>query len=118
MLDADVPARVDLLDDRITNVTGFGTLLVVPTQGSLVTSFDFVPPADVLQPGEQAGDLVYRLKIQKQPGTVAVPVTVRVHLPHGSRLDAVDGDYTREGDNLLFDLDLRTDIYLRIEFRP
>ncbi len=118
MLDADVPARVDLLDDHIENVTGFGTLLVVPTQGSLATSFDFRLPAPILQPGAQTGDLVYELKIQKQAGTVAVPVTVRVHLPHGSRIQSASRDFVQDGDNLLFDLNLRTDIHLRIEFRP
>ncbi len=116
-LDADVPARVDLLDENIQDVTGFGTLLVVPTQGSLATSFDFSPPAAILQAGTQSCALVYRLKIQKQPGTVAVPVTVRVHLPHGSQVELANKDFVQDGDSLLFNLDLRTDVNLEVEFR-
>ena len=50
MLDQDVPARVDILDETIQNVQGFGTLLVVPQQSSLQTSFHFNLPAKVIQP--------------------------------------------------------------------
>ena len=118
MLDADVPPRVDLLDDHIANVTGFGTLLVVRRQGSLVTSFEFAPPAAILQVGAPSGALIYQLKIEKQAGSVAVPVTVRVRLPQGSQITSANKDFSQDGDYAVFDLDLRTDINLQVEFRP
>jgi len=118
MLEANVPARVDILEEPIENVQGFGTLLVVPMQGSLETDFQFGLPATILQPGAQAGELVYALKIQKQAGTVAVPVTVRVHLPQGAQVESAVPNFSQDGDNILFDLDLKTDIGIRIRFRP
>ncbi|MFH1184036.1 MAG: DUF4012 domain-containing protein, partial [Chloroflexota bacterium] len=118
MLEADVPARVDILEESIGNVQGFGTLLVVPIQGSLQTDFHYSLPASVLQAGTRAGELVYTLKIQKQAGTAAVPVAVRVHLPHGAHVESAAPGSVQQGDDLLFDLDLRTDIGVRIEFRP
>jgi hypothetical protein len=118
MLAADVPARVDMLDEQIDNVQGFGTLLVVPMQGSLETDFQFKLPSTVLRQGAWDGELVYTLKIQKQAGTVAAPVTVRVHLPSGASVVSVSPGFAQEGANLLFDLNLRTDIDIRIEFRP
>jgi hypothetical protein len=118
MLDADVPARIDVLDEAIENVQGFGTLLVVPMQASLGTTFQFRLPAAIVQPGARPGDLVYQLRIQKQAGTVAVPLTVRVHLPRGSQIESASANWTQDGQNLLFSGDLRTDISLRIEFHP
>jgi hypothetical protein len=62
---------------------------------------------------------VYQLKVQKQAGTVANLITIRVHLPKGSVIDSVSpGGYTQAGDNLLFDLKLTTDVNIRIQFHP
>ena len=118
MLAQDVPARVDLLDEKIENVQGFGTLMVVPMEGSLNTSFQFNLPPKVLIPGLIEGEMVYHLKIQKQPGVVSMPVTVRVHLPTSSEVVSISPPVAEEVSNILFDLELRENIEIEIIFRP
>jgi Protein of unknown function (DUF4012) len=119
MLDQDVPARVDSLDDNLPGLQGFGTLELVPMGASLETDFQFNLPAGVLQIDPIFHGLIYQLKVQKQAGTRAIPITVRVHLPHGSQISSASpGGYTQTGDNLLFDLTLTTDVNIRIQFHP
>ena len=118
MLDQDVPARVDLLNEILTNIQGFGTLFVLPMGQSLQTSFKFNLPAGILQPGADANESLYRLKIQKQAGIVSMPVTVRVHLPAGAEIKSVFPTGLQDGRNVLFELELREDILIEIVFRP
>lgn len=119
MLDQDVPPRVDILDDNLTGLQGFGTLELVRMGASLETDFQFNLPAGILQTDPVSGDAIYQLKVQKQAGTVAIPITIRVHLPQGSRINFVSpSGYTQAGDNLLFDLKLTTDVIIRIQFHP
>lgn len=119
MLDQDVPARVDTLDEELTGLEGFGTLLVVPIGESLETDFQFNLPADVIKTDPSSHDLIYQVKVQKQAGTDGMPVTVRVHLPPGAQIKSVSPEgSTLEGNNLLFNLKLTTDITIRIEFKP
>jgi hypothetical protein len=119
MLDQDVPARVDLLDENLPGLQGFGTLLVVPMGQSLETDFQFNLPAGILTSDPNSHDLIYQLKVQKQAGTDGTSVTVRVHLSQGSQIKSVSPEgFTREGSNLLFNQKLTTDIMIRIEFTP
>ncbi len=117
MLDQDVPARVDLLNEIIENVQGFGTLLVVPMGQSLETGFRFDLPAAILQPGVEANEQIYRLKIQKQAGIESMPVIVRVHLPTGAEIRSVTPNGLADGGNVMFELELREDIEIEIVFR-
>jgi hypothetical protein len=117
MLEQDIPARVDLLNEIIENVTGFGTLLVTPIGQSLNTTFQFKLPTDVLQSGSDANEKIYRLKIQKQAGIVVIPVTLRIHLPANAKISAVTPNGIVDGRNVFFELDLREDIVIEITFR-
>jgi hypothetical protein len=119
MLDQDVPARVDRLDENLEGLQGFGTLLVVPMGGSLETDFHFGLPIGILQADPLSNAHMYQLKVQKQAGTESTPITIRVHLPTGARLSSISPtNFVQEGANLLFDLDLATDVNLRIQFQP
>lgn len=119
MLDRDVPGRVDNLDDRLAGLRGFGTLLVVPMGGSLETDFEFRLPAGIVQHGPGVGELTYALRIQKQAGTVATPISVRIQLPQGARIGSVTpGGYVESGGSLRFDLELKMDITIEIRFEP
>jgi hypothetical protein len=112
-----VPPRVDELDEEIDGVRGFGTLLVVPGDQSLNTSFEFALPATVVTAdGGNPNRHVYRLRVQKQPGTLANPLTIRLHLPNRSRVESVSMDALVQGDDLLIETDLRTDVYLEAVF--
>jgi hypothetical protein len=119
MLDQDVPPRVDILDDNLKGLQGFGTVELVRLGARLETDFQFNLPAGILQTDPVSGDAIYQLKVQKQAGTVAIPITIRVHLPQGSRINFVSPTgYTQAGENLLFDLKLTTDVTIRIQFHP
>jgi len=117
-LDQDIPARVDILDEKIEDVSAFGTLLFVRMGASLETGFRFKLPASILQPGPDPRTLIYRLKIQKQAGIISAPVTLRVHLPNGAKVQSVSPEGIQEGENILFNLELREDIEVEIIFTP
>jgi hypothetical protein len=110
-----VPPRVDLLDESIEGVQGYGTLLVVPGGQSLQTAFEFsLPPAVVSH--EADGRFTYRLKVQKQPGTLANPLTIRLQLPPDAILDTTSLAANLQGETLFIQTSLRTDVYLEVVF--
>jgi hypothetical protein len=116
LLQQPVPARVDTLDEKMTGVQGYGTLVVVPGGQTRDTRFTFALPARVVSPGAWAKQYSYSLKIKKQPGTIAIPATVRVHLPPGARVDTVNLKATIDGANILVETNLRNDVRLTVTF--
>jgi hypothetical protein len=121
MLGQAVPARVDQLEPEVENVAGvqgFGTLMVVPGQKTQGVSFNFaLPPARVLQPGPAAGQWTYQLKIQKQAGTRALPLSLRIHLPSSARLVSVSPASAQWLDQtLLLETTLKTDLLVTVIF--
>lgn len=118
-LKEDVPGGVDLLEEPLPGLQGFGTLLLVKMGQGLGTDFEFALPAAVLQEDPSTGGWVYRLHVQKQAGTRSIPLTLRVHLPpQAGEIVAVPAESARDGTNLLFDLALTTDLSIEIRFRP
>jgi hypothetical protein len=111
-----VPARVDDLEEEIPGIRGYGTLMVVPSGQTWNTGFEFNLPPSVLSRDDESGDLVYNLKVQKQPGTLAIPITVRLHLPDRATLKSSSLQAIVQDNNLLFRTDLRTDLDLEIVF--
>jgi hypothetical protein len=116
ILEKTVPARVDLLEEEIDGVQGFGTLLVVPGGQSLSTGFEFALPTSVISQAEGSDRFTYRLKVQKQPGRLADPLVIRIHLPNRSQVETVNLEALVQGDDLLIETDLRTDVYLEVVF--
>jgi hypothetical protein len=115
ILGQTVPPQVDILDEKIEGIRGFGTLKVVPGGESLATSFRFGLPASVVSQSD-TGQMVYRLKIQKQPGTQRVAITVRVHLPNGATIQTVPPGAVVQGQNILLETALVTDLELEFIF--
>jgi hypothetical protein len=112
-----VPARVDTLpDEGIDSVQAFGSLQVVPIGESLTTSFRFALPSGVLKVEPGSGQSTYHLKVQKQPGTLAVPITIRVHLPNGSIIHTPTAKAVIQDNNVLFETNLLTDIEFEITY--
>lgn len=111
----DIPARVDNLDERIEGVQAFGTLQVVPGGESLATEFSFALPASVVQ--SRTGQSIYHLLIQKQPGTQAVPITIRVHLPNNASIKTAPPGAVIQSPNILYQTELRTDIEFEIVYK-
>jgi hypothetical protein len=116
LLGQAVPARVDELEEELPGARGFGTLLVVPGGKSLGTSFKFALPGVLFPAQDLSGQHTYRLKVQKQPGTLAIPITIRIHLPSRASLKSAPPGAIVQGKDLLMEMDLRTDIDLQVIF--
>ena len=58
----------------------------------------------------------YRLFIQKQPGTRAIPLTLQLHLPPGADVRSVTLDGAKAGTSIT--TDLRVDRTVEVIFRP
>jgi hypothetical protein len=116
-LGSNVPARVDPLDhDEIENIQAFGTLVLVPAGQSVVTSFEFKLPASVLSIVPDAKHSSYRLKVQKQPGTLAVPLTIRLKLPANAVVVSAPEGAALQGNSLVLMTDLRKDVNMEVTF--
>lgn len=97
------------------NKTVFARFFTLPRGAATTLSFHYTVP-DVVQAAE--GVQEYHLLLQKQPGTRATPVTVRVQLPQGSRLLTVDLDgEPLTADPLAITTDLRVDREITIRYR-
>lgn len=79
----EIPARVDVLDENLPGIQSYGTLLVVPRGQTLMTNFNYSLQPNVITGDSSSGRLRYRLKVQKQPGTLAVPLILQIKLPAG-----------------------------------
>jgi len=114
LLKQGILARVDELNEGIDGVQTFGTLQVVPGGESLATSFRFALPASIIQ--TDSGQSIYHLLVQKQPGTLAVPITIRVNLPNNASIQMAPAGAVIQGQNILYQTDLQTDIRFEIVF--
>ncbi len=114
-----VPARIDVLnEDEIDGLQAFGTMLVVPGGKSIQTGLQVALPPSILTHDPATGALHYRLTVKKQPGTIANPITIRLHLPAGARLDLVPPGAVVQENNVLLSTDLRQDLHLELIFSP
>jgi len=94
----------------------FATLLLLRPQETLETRFEMLLPATVLR-AESRG-FTYRLTIQKQPGTRAYPLQVRVQLPTGMKqVRSAPPPTSTAGTELRYELTLETDQTLTLVFR-
>ncbi|MFZ5919770.1 MAG: DUF4012 domain-containing protein [Chloroflexota bacterium] len=116
LLNRPIPPQVDLLGEEIEGSQAFGTLKVVPGGQAVTTGFEFALPARILKLQPDTGRVFYRLKIQKQPGTLAVPVSLSLLLPDGSPVITVPPGATVEGRTIKISADLRGDLEFEIVF--
>lgn len=111
-----VPPQVDVLDEELEGLHGFGTFEVVPGGETVMTAFHFALPSSVLQPDPLLDQMVYRLKIQKQPGTQSTAVVLRVYLPSAADLIAAPPGAQIQGSSILVQLSLVRDVELEFIF--
>ena len=119
ILEEAVPAHVDILDadeEETNGLQGFGSLLVVPGGQTLSTAFQFALPQAVVSRGSDSNLLSYRLKVGKQPGTLAIPLLLRIHLPSHAIIEAVPPGASVQNNNLLLETDLRQDVRIEVVF--
>lgn len=117
LLDRGGRSQVDILDDDIEGLQAFGTMMVVPGSDTILTEFEFGLPEDILVISPDTSHVSYSLKVDKQPGTIAIPLTLRIHLPNGSVLVTTPQGTMVDGNNLLFETDLRLDLNLEVSYQ-
>jgi len=108
-------------DGAVTVAPGEGgsfsleTLVVVPMGQERETTFQYRLPASTLARGGAIWR--YRLILQKQPGTNALPITVRVRLPPGALLaSASPASVRQDGDTIICALRLDHDQRIELAF--
>jgi len=113
-----IPAHTDLLQDEgIPGVQAFGTLVVVPTQQTIETSFTYQLPVSALKYDPQNHTWRYQLTVQKQPGTLAQPFVFSLKLPEDAAIVTAPPELRKTGDTWVWETDLRRDLQLEIVFR-
>ncbi|GAB4501774.1 MAG: hypothetical protein Fur0035_13180 [Anaerolineales bacterium] len=110
-----VPAQVDTLTDDLAGFGVFGTYFVLPVGETFRLTFDFALPAAVLT-SDGAGNYHYSLKVQKQPGTRAIPLSLALILPEGAALTAAPDSFSLTGNTLRGAFSLEKDISLSVDF--
>jgi hypothetical protein len=114
-----VPAQTDLLgDENLPGTAVYGTLLVVPAGESLETGFDLRLPQSVLEGDRQAATWTYRLTVQKQPGTLAVPFSLRLRPPAGMKLVESSHELQMKDGVWSLETDLRQDLHFYLVMAP
>lgn len=113
--DGSVQQGPTATDTLVPGTTPLGTFMIVAPGETRETLFRYQLPRGVVVPDEQGW--LYQLKVQKQAGTLAVPLTVRVVLPPSARLDSSSLPPTSSTSTvLMFDLPLDTDQTLDVRF--
>lgn len=82
------------------------------------TGFQFALPPATLAWEEVSGQITYRLRVQKQPGTKAIPISIKVMLPDGAALLSMPTESVSLGTHLWMDTHLQTDVELEVVFTP
>jgi hypothetical protein len=107
------------LDTEVDLETGksvFASFFVVAPTERREMVYEYRLPGSVLE--QRGSATVYRLLVQKQPGTLAVPLRVEVELPPGSVAVSSSPEATSFTDGqVTFETDLRTDREFEIVFR-
>ncbi len=112
----DIPARTDILDEALSGIQAYGTLLVVPTGQSLETSFTYRLPAGIVMRNLEDNGWIYKLKVQKQPGTKGIPLTLRFQLPSGMKINNTMTGLQEDNGSWLLVTDLKQDREVTVEF--
>jgi hypothetical protein len=108
------PAGVDEVGTELGHSV-FGRFFAVPSGESRRLSFSYVAPAVVRS---DSGVYEYRLFLQKQPGTAAVPWHLRIVPPEGARVLSVERDgEARDTSELDLSIDLGRDHEVVVRYR-
>ncbi len=118
ILNQPVAPQVDILDEGEQGLQGFGTMLVVPGGQTITTTMQFaLPAAQILVKDTVTHAFTYNLTVRKQPGTVAIPLTLRIHLPNNVNIISASSGGVLQGKDLLFQTTLATDLNIDVIFR-
>lgn len=116
IMNQHVPPRVDVLDEGLQGLQSFGTMIVVPGGQTVNTGLRFALPAGRILSQNVNHVFTYQLTIRKQPGTLDIPLTVRIHLPSNATLESGSPDWIVDGEDILIQTNLKVDAHLKIDF--
>ncbi|MEW6401068.1 MAG: DUF4012 domain-containing protein [Chloroflexota bacterium] len=117
MLGETIPARTDNLgSEDIPGMQVYGMMVITPTGQSTETGFDYALPAEILTRDEETDLWVYRLKVQKQPGTEAHPFLLSLRLPPGAQIEDATASFSENGGVWTAQLDLLRDLMIEVRF--
>ena len=114
---ADVLDNSGVYDENPQGLQGYGDLLVVPRGEERQTRFEFALPAEIVIDHIGDDQHRYQLHIQKQSGTLAIPVSIQVKLPTGLTLIDQNPKGTLSGDLWSAELNLQRDIDLTLMWK-
>jgi hypothetical protein len=118
MLGKPIPARTDDLgSEDIPQAQVFGMMIITPTKQTTVTEFEFTLTGEVVQISESDGLRVYRLKVQKQPGTLGHPFTLNLTLPIGAQIESATIPFSENHGAWTAQLDLNKDLLIEVRIR-
>ena len=104
-----------VMPEIIPGVRVFGTLLVVPGGKTLETRFDFNLPPSMISSNDD-GFWTYTLRVQKQPGTKAIPLDITVKLPFDSQFVGANSGGVFDEHSWHFEGALRKDVEITLFF--
>ena len=111
----DYPAKMDELAD-VAGKSGWGTLVFIPRGETVAVTVRYQLPQSVLFRADDGWH--YRLTVQKQAGTRAIPLRVRVSLPPGrSVVNVSPAPQAVSGGELSFTPVLKTDRKIEVVFQ-
>ena len=117
MLGETIPARTDDLgSEDIPGAQVFGMMVLTPTGQSTTTEFEYTLPSGVVTKDSQNNSWTYRLKVQKQPGTVAQAFTLTLRLPNVGRIENATVPFAAHDGVWTAQLDLRHDLAIEVRF--
>lgn len=112
-----IPARTDYLgDEDIPNAQVFGTMTLTPTNKTTFLEFEYTLPTTIITFDDMNKLYTYRLKVQKQPGTLAQTFTFKISLPEGYTIKVASLPLVENAGMWTAQLDMRQDVQIKIEF--
>jgi hypothetical protein len=94
----------------------FATFFVVPPGEEREIAFGYELPPDILE--REGSSTRYRLLIQKQPGTAAIPLQVTITLPDGCEVVSTQPEVSSSIDGVVvFETNLLVDREFEVVFR-
>ena len=119
MIGQVIPARTDDLgDEDIPGAQVFGMMVITPTQQSTVTEFEYILPETIISQQPAGNGLLYQLKIQKQPGIAAYPLTISFKLPAGAQINNATIPLQENSGVWSANLELIKDVEIEVGFTP
>jgi hypothetical protein len=107
----------DLGSEDIPNAQVFGMMVMTPTQQTTRTEFEYNLPPQVVNKDEENDLWTYTLKVQKQPGTLAHPLLLTIHLPDGAHIEDSSIEFVEKNGLWTAQLDLRQDLNIELSFK-